>query len=450
MSSYSTTLVIIGACTILPSLAFYIWPRKECHPPGPAGLPIIGNTHQVPRPFSWKWYEELQNVYGKIFRVNTFNDNCIVLSDPKVAEELLGRRSANYSSRKYLPYMGKYRSQNRRMLLMPYNEQFKKQRAAMALLFRPDGIVSNRERQNQQAKKLLYDLMTTPQQYQSHLMQYAAGVALGVAFGLSIEEAHAEAPHLVENTDSFGEDLIPGFWLVDAFPWLDIFPDWLASWRSGAIAKHQHEVALFKHFARNALSQESSSIRARPLVTQIWDAQEGFGLDDESILYRAQDEIDHVVGGDRTPDLGDFKDLPYLFAIVKEVLRWIPIQKGSQIVLTDHQASIWNMHRDSSIFVDPSPDIFEPLRWYDPTPTGQVREDASFFDGIWTFGSCPGKRLAVDSLWITISNLLWAFDIAGKDQEVTMRLTPEEVDANLFWRDSINIVILIMTFLIMT
>ena len=37
---------------------------------------------------------------------------------------------------------------------------------------------------------------------------------------------------------------------------------------------------------------------------------------------RAQAEIDRVVGRDRLPDFSDLNDLPYLTAMIKELLRW--------------------------------------------------------------------------------------------------------------------------------
>jgi cytochrome P450 len=39
---------------------------------------------------------------------------------------------------------------------------------------------------------------------------------------------------------------------------------------------------------------------------------------------RAQAELDKVVGDDRMPNFGDRKNLPYLEAVLAEVLRWIP------------------------------------------------------------------------------------------------------------------------------
>ena len=41
-----------------------------------------------------------------------------------------------------------------------------------------------------------------------------------------------------------------------------------------------------------------------------------------TVLRRAQEEIDHVIGPDRLPLFSDRKDLPYIDALVKETLRW--------------------------------------------------------------------------------------------------------------------------------
>ena len=40
------------------------------------------------------------------------------------------------------------------------------------------------------------------------------------------------------------------------------------------------------------------------------------------IVRKAQEELDRVLGGERLPDFSDQESLPYISAIVKEVLRW--------------------------------------------------------------------------------------------------------------------------------
>lgn len=43
------------------------------------------------------------------------------------------------------------------------------------------------------------------------------------------------------------------------------------------------------------------------------------------VQRKAQWEIDAVVGGDRLPRIEDRDQLPYVGAVLKEVLRWRPV-----------------------------------------------------------------------------------------------------------------------------
>ena len=40
------------------------------------------------------------------------------------------------------------------------------------------------------------------------------------------------------------------------------------------------------------------------------------------VVKKAQEELDRVVGNDRLPELSDRENLPYVSALLKEVLRW--------------------------------------------------------------------------------------------------------------------------------
>lgn len=87
------------------------------------------------------------SLLGPIVRLSLAGDEIVVLNKAEDAEQLvrfyfsaiialvdqavqLNKRSQNYSSRKPLIYAGKYQSQNKRLVLLPYGEELRKQRAA--------------------------------------------------------------------------------------------------------------------------------------------------------------------------------------------------------------------------------------------------------------------------------------------------------------------------------
>ena len=39
----------------------------------------------------------------------------------------------------------------------------------------------------------------------------------------------------------------------------------------------------------------------------------------------AQNELDAVVGRARVPEFGDWENLPYIEAVVREAYRWLPV-----------------------------------------------------------------------------------------------------------------------------
>ncbi|KAL0067217.1 hypothetical protein AAF712_005787 [Marasmius tenuissimus] len=443
----------------------------------------------VPNPYRWTWYQQLSQTYGPIFRMSILFDRLVIISDPKVAEELFTRRVLNYSSRKFLAYTSGIRSRNRRMLLMQYGDDFLKQRAAMQLLFKPDAIESNRHRQKQQAVKLLIDFLDDngAENWNNYLKYYASGVALGIAFGMSVFKAHERMPLMIGNTETLGIDLKIGQSLPDIAPWLEYLPDFLAPWRARGREVHEYEAKLFGGWAEESKHEDPSVLKKESLVGQMWRNQEAIGLDDKSVAYvggsvgeagtnttqcvlacflyactlfpsiteHAQKELDAVVGDKRLPDFSDLPNLPYLWSLVKEILRWVPVTPlalphyineddsyqgyhipGRSLAIT----SIWNMHRDPSIFEDP--DAFDPLRFYQVNSEGKVPPEASLTSGIWTFGfgrrSCPGRRLGVDSVWLGAAHFLWAFNISKDPTKAVNDYSKNPFDG-IHWRDSVNV-----------
>lgn len=139
------------------------------------------------------------------------------------------------------------------------------------------------------------------------------------------------------------------------------------------------------------------------------------------VAQKAQAEIDEVVGNDRLPTFQDRPHLPYINALVKEVLRWNTvtplggphrstendvfegyyIPKGS-VVLTN----IWKMSHDKSIYTNPM--TFNPERFLGPNP------EPNPMDFTFGFGrrSCPGIWFADAAVYIGCAMSLAVFDIS--------------------------------------
>jgi len=154
------------------------------------------------------------------------------------------------------------------------------------------------------------------------------------------------------------------------------------------------------------------------------------------VQKRAQEELDSVVGQTRIPTFADLPHLPYIRAMVKEALRWRPVDplglphllseddwyngmfipKGSMVI-----AHVWHLNRDPEIYGADAAH-FNPARFIDAS--GEVKSCApeTKEEGHFTYGFgrriCVGKHVANNSLFIDFAMMLWACTIEpGKDEK---------------------------------
>jgi len=158
----------------------------------------------------------------------------------------------------------------------------------------------------------------------------------------------------------------------------------------------------------------------------------------QHVLKAAQEELDRMVGSERLPTFADESNLPYLRALCKETLRWRPVAVLGGTPHASTEADVyegWHIPSDSTILGNnwainlneeyyPQPHTFNPVRFLsDPerlsmgiekqpfigTKTHPAKSGHSSFG--WGRRICPGADLAVNSLFIALSKLLWTYDI---------------------------------------
>lgn len=97
-------------------------------PPGPPGLPVIGNLHQTPKSRVWARWHAWAKEYGPVVYLNMLGQPIVILNSAKAAQDLLARRGAIYSDRPRLVLAGELALKGLHLLLMPYDSQYKGKR----------------------------------------------------------------------------------------------------------------------------------------------------------------------------------------------------------------------------------------------------------------------------------------------------------------------------------
>ncbi|EED82225.1 predicted protein [Postia placenta Mad-698-R] len=238
-----------------------------------------GNTLQVPADGLWRWSIQLYKEYGAIVHLRLMGDDVLILNNSCDAEELLNKRAIHYSGRKNSIYL-EYRSNGKRMLLLPQGDELRSQRRAMKFMFRPDALRAYHLRQEQQARGLLNDLLLDPKNYAIALKRFSSGIIMGICYGKRVDEHDEDLKEILESNRTLNQDALPGAHLVDLFPILDHLPDFLAPWRKDARAKH-----LFCRLADAVRTRMRQGTASHCLIAQLWEQQSGLALDDKSVAY---------------------------------------------------------------------------------------------------------------------------------------------------------------------
>lgn len=105
-------------------------------------------------------------------------------------------------------------------------------------------VIGSYERmQEVESSKLLFDMLTRPEESGMNAKRYAASLVFTLSYGRRLPDDDQDLIAVLDILDGFIEDCYPGAHLVDTFPVLDkILPSFLAPWRAAATKKHEREM----------------------------------------------------------------------------------------------------------------------------------------------------------------------------------------------------------------
>ncbi|EPS66184.1 hypothetical protein M569_08596 [Genlisea aurea] len=440
-------------------------------PPGPKGLPILGDLLSIGnRPY--ESLAKMANKYGPLMTVNFGMVKIVVVSSSEMAEEMLLKHDEALSGR---PALEAVVAEEDYLLSMAWSSGqssiWKKLRKITNTeLFTPRRLDSFQSIREETMRKMINKVDESMQQGESGV-QLARLVFNSI---LSILSNTLFSRDMFDDTTEELKDLIKNLIelvskpnVADYIPFLKPFDPQGISARLKVLYKRIKSVLEDIITKRVESRRGGSSARKGDFLDLLLDYSEEHGsgeLSDRNIRVLL---MDLIMGGTHTttvliewtmaellrnpPALAELKrqlslvsppgkllteketfQVPYLLAIVKETLRLHPvapflmphlaeegvvidgytIPKGTQVLI-----NAWNMFRDPRHWEDPS--TFKPERFMEQDIALQGKDFRYIPFG---FGRrvCPGSNLAVRVVFLLVANLVHSFEWeAGGEVDMT-------------------------------
>ncbi|KAJ7748918.1 cytochrome P450 [Mycena metata] len=456
-------------------------------PPGPKKLPIVGNLLDWPPAFEWKSFAEWSRKYDSdIIHLNLAGQSLIVLSSSRAAEDLLEKRSSLYSHRPSFPMLLDLMRWDFSLVIMKYGPRWRTHRRLFNQAFSITTAKKFQPTELKATRGLLRRILHNPENFRQHIKQMAAETIMSITYGIDVLPKDDPYMSLAEEAIKVGVMAVtPGKFLVDSIPMLKYIPSWFPGAGFKIKAKEWQELGRraqkipfaetkrqiasgtapysFSAHSLQNLAESTNPYYTEETVQETAAVMYLAGTDTTAAALttfvltmlanpeaqkKAQLELDSVTGQKRLPDFDDQPALPYVSALVKEILRWGPVTpigvphflqvedeyRGFRIPANSIViGNVWAILQDENTY--PEPAAFKPERFLlDGKLNPNVRDPEATAFG---FGRrvCPGRHMARSSVWISVACILASFDITkaladdGETIEPTYEYLSEAVSA---------------------
>ncbi|XP_049344291.1 6,7,8-trihydroxycoumarin synthase-like [Solanum verrucosum] len=453
--------------------------RKTIVPPGPLGLPFIGNLHQFdclnPRLYFWK----LSQKYGKIFSLKIGSVTMVVISSAKLAKEVTQIQDLTFCSRPSFVGQQKVSYNGTDICFSPYNDYWREIRKICVVhlfslkkvqLFRP----IREDEVSRMIKKISQQAAASQITNLSNIVTSLTSTMIcRYAFGIRYDEEAHEKRRFDEHL-AMSQEMAATFFVSDNFPllgWMDKL--------TGKISRLEKNFKILDEFYQELIDQHHNPNRPKSMEGDIIDIllelrkeqSTPFDLTLDNIkailtdiffggtetsavpiiwamtmliknpkaMKKVQKEIRKTIGNKGIVNEDDVQNMPYLKAVIKETFRLYPpspllmpresIQKstleGYEIQpKTVVYVNTWMIGRDPEIWENP--EEFIPERF--------LNSDIDYFKGqnfeLIPFGAgrrgCPAVALGVATVNLILPNLLYAFD-----WELPYGIMKEDIDTTI-------------------
>ncbi|KAF8688683.1 Cytochrome P450, partial [Rhizoctonia solani] len=440
-------------------------------PPGPPALPIIGNAHQLKPANVYKQFRDLNERYGPLASLKVGSTNIVVIGgDGTLVRELLDKRGAIYSNRP-MELVNDIAGRGDHILFQRDTDKWRTSRKLIVQHYAPRVAKTEHVRlQEAESVQLIHDFLHQPERFIEHVMRYTTSVVTcltledyGVRCGTYQDPAVRGIERIMEETTALN---IPGAKPpVEAFPWLWYLPDFMMMhWKSRAKEVGEIMDKIYGDLAEIGRERGVSGLNTNTLAHKLQVSEDSSGLTRRQQAYtcgvvleggsdivagaictcilaliqntiyqkRGREEIDGLYDEETLPRWEEEQQMPFVRAMVKEVLRWRPpipagvphrleqddfyknyyLPKNSTIICNS-----WAIHSNAERYNEPH--LFKPERFLGDKMSmsdSTAHADPSQRDH-FAFGAgrrmCPGIQIAEQDMFIAFSRLLWAFEFSA-------------------------------------
>ncbi|KAF7789486.1 hypothetical protein EIP86_000432 [Pleurotus ostreatoroseus] len=271
----SYLIVLALACTIAYLGSLSRKARRARLPPGPPSIPIVGALFSLPTVRPWITFNEWSQKYGSdILFLDLPNQPTILLNSNKVAQELMERRSRNYSDRA-VKIIDKLTGWDFALSLMPYGQRWRETRRVFHQYFH-HAVVKDQYYGTigREIHEMLLRAAQSPDDGPLNLdviRRSFATTIMDIVYGIKPgNEQHELITLSQKGVDIINESRTNVFW-VEYFPWLAYLPSWLPGPHASAVEfgrKHARTVAGVRRAGFDIAAKRFAAGTATPSVTQ--------------------------------------------------------------------------------------------------------------------------------------------------------------------------------------
>ncbi|KAI0714199.1 CyP450 monooxygenase [Cerioporus squamosus] len=465
--SLTTPLAVLAMTAVLAWLVktYVLQARRAARlPPGPRHIPIVGNVLDMPQTHFGREFAELSKKYGDVIHLDLLGQSMVVLGSLQAASDLMEKRSTNYSDRPS-SVMVDLCGFEWLTVLKQYGVEWRHHRRAFHQYFNPETLPDYEPVQIKVTRDLLRRMLEHPEDLSVLLKLGFGATVMRIAYGLDVVDADNEYYKMLERIAEIGGEIAkPGRFPVEALPVLRHLPPWMpgAGFKRFAAAARREmiysvnrlfdvakaamdrgeaEASMVARFFDNVASDDKQFKNAETMMKEVTATTYAAGADTTNaavaafflamalhpeVQLRAQKELDTVVGTSRLPEFSDRASLPYIEALVKELLRWhvvLPIGVPHRVVADDEYrghlipsgatilVNVWAFSRDPAVY--PDPETFNPERFLQNGRLHVEGQDPANF--AFGFGRrvCPGRLFGEASLFILCASILSVFSIGA-------------------------------------